>query len=245
MNISAPFIHRPVATTLLIVAIALAGAVAFRILPVSPLPQVDFPDHLGERRPARRQPGDHGIFGGHAAGAPVRPHRRGHRDDLFEHPRLEQHHPAIRSEPQHRRRRARRAGGHHRRPRLPADQPAQQSHLPQGESGRFAHLHARAHLRRAEQGPDVRRRVHHHGAETVAGSGRGAGGRGRQRAARRARRAESRRAEQVRHRPGAGPHAFWPPPTPTRPRAISPTAARCGRWAPTTRSSRPSTTSRW
>ena len=43
MNISAPFIHRPVATTLLTVAIALAGAVAFLVLPVSPLPQVDFP----------------------------------------------------------------------------------------------------------------------------------------------------------------------------------------------------------
>jgi multidrug efflux pump len=37
------FIRRPVATTLLTVAIALAGAVAFRLLPVSPLPQVDFP----------------------------------------------------------------------------------------------------------------------------------------------------------------------------------------------------------
>jgi len=43
MNISAPFIHRPVATTLLTVAIAIAGAIAFRVLPVSPLPQVDFP----------------------------------------------------------------------------------------------------------------------------------------------------------------------------------------------------------
>jgi multidrug efflux pump len=43
MNISAPFVHRPVATTLLTVAIALAGGVAFRVLPVSPLPQVDFP----------------------------------------------------------------------------------------------------------------------------------------------------------------------------------------------------------
>jgi multidrug efflux pump len=43
MSISAPFIHRPVATTLLTVAIALAGAVAFRVLPVSSLPQVDFP----------------------------------------------------------------------------------------------------------------------------------------------------------------------------------------------------------
>src|ERR1700742_2001819 len=43
MNISAPFVHRPVATTLLTIAIALAGAVAFKLLPVSPLPQVDFP----------------------------------------------------------------------------------------------------------------------------------------------------------------------------------------------------------
>src|ERR1700732_2877258 len=43
MNISEPFIRRPIATTLLTIAIALAGAVAFRLLPVSPLPQVDFP----------------------------------------------------------------------------------------------------------------------------------------------------------------------------------------------------------
>ena len=43
MNISEPFIHRPIATTLLTAAIALAGAVAFQYLPVSPLPQVDFP----------------------------------------------------------------------------------------------------------------------------------------------------------------------------------------------------------
>ncbi len=43
MNSSAPFIHRPVATTLLTVAVAIAGLVAFKVLPVSPLPQVDFP----------------------------------------------------------------------------------------------------------------------------------------------------------------------------------------------------------
>jgi multidrug efflux pump len=43
MNISEPFIRRPIGTTLLMVAIALAGAVAFRLLPVAPLPQVDFP----------------------------------------------------------------------------------------------------------------------------------------------------------------------------------------------------------
>src|SRR6204780_5451635 len=43
MSISSPFIHRPVATTLLTIAIALAGAVAFQVLPVSALPQIDFP----------------------------------------------------------------------------------------------------------------------------------------------------------------------------------------------------------
>src|SRR5579863_9292700 len=43
VNISKPFIHRPVATTLLTVAVALAGAISYRLLPVAPLPQVDFP----------------------------------------------------------------------------------------------------------------------------------------------------------------------------------------------------------
>jgi len=43
MNFSAPFIKRPIATTLLTAALVLAGASAFRVLPVSPLPQVDFP----------------------------------------------------------------------------------------------------------------------------------------------------------------------------------------------------------
>ncbi len=43
LNLSAPFIARPVATTLLTIGLALAGAAAFRLLPVSPLPQVDFP----------------------------------------------------------------------------------------------------------------------------------------------------------------------------------------------------------
>ncbi|HEV2380077.1 MAG TPA: multidrug efflux RND transporter permease subunit [Terriglobia bacterium] len=43
MSISEPFIRKPIATTLLTIAIALAGAVAFRLLPVAPLPQVDFP----------------------------------------------------------------------------------------------------------------------------------------------------------------------------------------------------------
>src|SRR4030095_3806273 len=43
MNISRPFIERPVATSLLMAALLLAGIAAYRLLPVAPLPQVDFP----------------------------------------------------------------------------------------------------------------------------------------------------------------------------------------------------------
>ncbi|HVX59221.1 MAG TPA: efflux RND transporter permease subunit, partial [Pirellulales bacterium] len=43
MSLSEPFIHRPAGTTLLTLAITLAGALGYMLLPVSPLPQIDFP----------------------------------------------------------------------------------------------------------------------------------------------------------------------------------------------------------
>src|ERR1700683_1573422 len=43
MNLSQPFVERPVATTLLTAGVALAGLLAYTRLPVSPLPQVDYP----------------------------------------------------------------------------------------------------------------------------------------------------------------------------------------------------------
>jgi multidrug efflux pump subunit AcrB len=43
MSVSRPFINRPVATSLLMLGLMLVGAVAFELLPVAPLPQVDFP----------------------------------------------------------------------------------------------------------------------------------------------------------------------------------------------------------
>src|SRR5260221_6115593 len=43
MNISAPFIRRPIATSLLTVALLLAGVLAYTQLPVAPLPQVEYP----------------------------------------------------------------------------------------------------------------------------------------------------------------------------------------------------------
>ena len=56
-GVSGPFIRHPVATTLSMVAILLAGAVAYPLLPVAPLPQIDFPTISGQRRPCpARQP---------------------------------------------------------------------------------------------------------------------------------------------------------------------------------------------
>ena len=74
MSISRPFILRPVATTLLMVGVMLTGYVAYRQLPVSALPQVDYPtiqiqtfypgaspdvmasSHLAPRAPVRSNP---------------------------------------------------------------------------------------------------------------------------------------------------------------------------------------------
>jgi multidrug efflux pump len=56
VNISAPFIRRPVGTTLLALGVVLAGLIAFRLLPVAPLPQVDFPTITVQARMAGASP---------------------------------------------------------------------------------------------------------------------------------------------------------------------------------------------
>ena len=89
MSLSTPFIHRPVATTLLTAAITLAGALGYLFLPVSPLPQVDFPTIQVSAGLPGRQPRDHGLRGRHAAGTAVRAHRRHHGNDLDQLPGLD------------------------------------------------------------------------------------------------------------------------------------------------------------
>ena len=54
MNLSAIFIRRPVATILMTIAIAVAGALAFGHLPVAPLPAVDFPTIRVQAQMARQ-----------------------------------------------------------------------------------------------------------------------------------------------------------------------------------------------
>ena len=93
MNFSALFIHRPIGTTLLTIALALAGAIAYQFLPVSPLPQVEFPTIQVQSRVAWCQPGNHGLRSGNATRTPVRTHCRAERNDLHQLSRLHDESP--------------------------------------------------------------------------------------------------------------------------------------------------------
>jgi hypothetical protein len=88
MNISQPFIERPVATSLLMAAVGFVGLVAFPFLPVAPLPPVIFQ----YRQTLHGAAQDHGSVGGSAAGASVRTDPRGHAIDLHERDRCHLHH---------------------------------------------------------------------------------------------------------------------------------------------------------
>ena len=127
-------------TTLIMMGIVLFGVAGYRTLPVSDLPNVDFPTLQVQRQPARRQSGDHGGLRGHAAGAAVLHHPRPGFDDLHQFPRAPPASPCssrstARSMP------PRRTCSPPSPPslrRLPAGH-AQSAHLPQGEPGRPAH----------------------------------------------------------------------------------------------------------
>ncbi|MBK8377947.1 MAG: efflux RND transporter permease subunit [Nitrospira sp.] len=87
MNISAPFVRRPVATTLLTIGATLVGIVAFPFLPVASLPQVEFPTINVSASLPGASPGDDGLFRRRAVGTPVHSHCRCHGDDLLQHDR--------------------------------------------------------------------------------------------------------------------------------------------------------------
>ena len=116
MNFSAPFITRPVATTLLTIGLALAGLARFRLLPVASLPQVDFPTI----QVSAGLPGASPETMATSVAAPLeRQFGRiagDHRDDVDELPRLDPDRPAVRPRPRHRRRRPGRPGGDQRGP---------------------------------------------------------------------------------------------------------------------------------
>ena len=76
VNISEPFIHRPIATSLLMAGVVLMGMLGYFLLPISSLPPVDFPTIQVTAQYPGRQPGRDGFLGDHAAGAAVRPDQR-------------------------------------------------------------------------------------------------------------------------------------------------------------------------
>src|SRR5215467_1371495 len=111
MSISTPFIKRPVATTLFLVALTLAGAMAYTLLPVSSLPEVDFPTINVQASLPGARPGGDGGLSCNPTGKAIHAHCRRYRNDL---PKLGWIGPgdaAIRSKPRYQRRGARCAGG--------------------------------------------------------------------------------------------------------------------------------------
>ncbi len=87
MNISAPFITRPIATSLLMLALLVFGVLSYFKLPVSPLPDVDFSYHpsIGKLAGSKRR--DHRCLGGNTARERILGYRWPRLDELAELPR--------------------------------------------------------------------------------------------------------------------------------------------------------------
>ena len=190
-SISEPFIRRPVGTTLLAIGLFLVGIVAYVFLPVSSVPNVDFPMI---RVSATRPGADPSVMAATVA-APLE--RRlgqiaGHRPDhLDQFARHHQHPAAIRDRPQHRPRRARRAGRDQCLAGGSAERPAVAAAIPQGQPVGGARVRAGADLEDADDERDVRRRRYRDRAAHLAGAGRRRGHRQRRRPAGGAHRAQS------------------------------------------------------
>ena len=113
MNISQTFIERPIATSLLMAAIALFGTWPTGRLPVSDLPNVDLPTLLVTASLAGREPGDHGRGRRDAARKSVLDDCRAELDDFIELAGQYADHAGIRPGPEAGRRGGGRAGRHH------------------------------------------------------------------------------------------------------------------------------------
>ena len=175
MSPSTPFILRPVATSLLMAGILLVGGVAFKQLPVSALPQVDYPTIQVVTFYPGRQPRRDGVLRHRAARAAVRPGARPEPDDLHQFPGRLGHHPAVRPRSEHRCRRAAGAGRHQRRQHLPAARPSEPADLQQDQSRRRADPHPGADLENPAALQGRRPGRYAPGAEDLAVAGRRAG----------------------------------------------------------------------
>ena len=175
MNPSRIFILRPVATTMLMVGVVLAGAAAYRLLPISALPEVDYPTIQVTTFYPGRQPGRDGLVGDGAARASIRTGAGPAADDIDQFRRELGDHAAVRSQPQHRRRRTGGAAVDQRVRHVSARGPADAADLQQDQSGRYADPDAGADVGRPSAVEGRRPCRHAAGAEDLAAAGRGAG----------------------------------------------------------------------
>ena len=146
MSPSRPFILRPVATTLLMVAILLSGIIAYRFLPLAALPEVDYPTIQVADLLSRREPRRDDLVGDGAARGPARPDAGAQPDELGKLGRLFGDHAAVQPQAQPRRRRAGGPGRDQRRRQPVAVRSAGAADLRQGQPGRRADPHARAQV---------------------------------------------------------------------------------------------------
>ena len=238
MSVSSPFIHRPIATSLLGIAVMLGGMLGYLWLPVSSLPQVDFPTIQVTTQLPGAQPRHHGVAGDGAARAQVRPDSVAAADDLVELVRDQPDHAAVRPQPRHRRRRAGRAGRHQRRRLDAAAQPALSADLFEGEPGRRADRDAGADLPDHLAAPAQRPRRHAADAAAERGDRRRPRlGAGRHQAGR-AHPGRSGPARQLRHRARGPAHRHRRAPTSPARRARSTARTSPTPSPPTTRSPR-------
>ena len=138
MSPSRPFIVRPVATSLLMVAILLIGIVAYQFLPLVGIAGGRLSDHPGPDLLSGCQPRCDDLVGHRTAGAPVGRDAEPEADVVDEFGRGLGHHPAIQPRHQPRHRRAGSPGGDQRRRQPPAVRSSGAADLCQGQSGRRA-----------------------------------------------------------------------------------------------------------
>ena len=146
MDLTTLFIRRPVMTTLVMIAILVFGVVAYQQLPVSDLPNVDFPTITVSATLPGTRAADDGGDGGDAAREVVLDHRRHRQHDVDVEPRAVADRRAVRARPEHRRGGAGRPGGD----RPDAAAAAAGHHpavVPEDQPRRRADPHAGAHVR--------------------------------------------------------------------------------------------------
>ncbi len=239
LNPSRPFILRPVATSLLMAAILAVGILGYHFLPLSALPEVDYPTIQVQTflpgaspdvmtstvtAPLERQFGEMPGLD---------------RDVLAQLGGRLDHHAAVRPEPRHRRRRAGGAGGDQRREQPAAGEPAGAADLRQGQPGGCADPDARGDFERDAAHPGRGPRRDAHRAEDLAGVGGRPGELERRASARRC----ASRPTWMRWPPTASTSTICAPrsPMPTRmpPRAASTGRHSSGPSTPTIRSPPP------